>query len=675
MAVAKKSQTTAVVSSGTGSTNVNLPSSPALAEGDFVCVFLATDDTIVNSTNGVLTSGYTLAYNTGGNGPGGQFAHKFMGVTPDSVVNIGQINGRAIAVIIRVYTGVDTSTPIDNSITPNSDGNFPNPSSHTTVTDGALRIAAGFLDDDDVAANVTGISGWEDPLAADTGGGSSTAGATIMVDSLAAPTAGALDPAEFSHSSGFDESAAIHFALRPAAGGGSDTITADIGSYTVTGNAADTLYDRVMSAEAGSYSISGLAAATGQGFSSPVEAGSYTLTGNAAVLTRDHVMPAVAGSYAVTGLDATTSAGAGVFDTGWIIAGDGATDASYGDGAWTDPGNIVAEDGSEARRSLTVAGSVETSNYLKSSSHGLAVPAGSAIIGIEVRVKARKVAASAGTLTYDRVRVVKAGSVGSDEGSSGETIPAGSYTTTDFGGSTDLWSDTWTAADVNGSGFGAAVAYTVTGSAGNAANAGVDAVWVKVYYSAGIALIANPGSYVISGLAAQTGYNPHLVAGLGSYSYTGQDVAFLRDEVLTAEQGSYTYTGLDATTTQGQEELTAEPGSYVLTGNDAETRFFEVLASLGTYTITGLDAVTLKGYVMPAALGSYAVTGNAIDTSLNFVFAVPLGSYVLTGLAATFEAPIWQNHPINPGETWTDTPTDPVDTWYDDTPGPGETWN
>lgn len=185
-------------------------------------------------------------------------------------------------------------------------------------------------------------------------------------------------------------------------------------------------------------------------------------------------------------------------DTGFVIAGAGAVDDSYGSLGWNNPNNITADDGNDANSGAMGA---FTTHYLVSSSHGLSVPSGATIDGIEVRIQAHDAVNASGT--FDRVRIVKGGSIGSIERASGED-PSGTPADFDFGGASDLWGETWTDSDVNASGFGVAVTFIT----GVFADFHVDAVWIKVYYTEGA---SNPeatgslkaGAATVSGAAAR----------------------------------------------------------------------------------------------------------------------------------------------------------------------------
>lgn len=207
------------VSEGAGTEDKTLPGSPV--EGDVVIVMLAGDNAIgTDSGSGIVTSGYDRFLLSSDNSPGRQAGLKVLGSTPDTVVTLDQPTAglKPYAGLLQVWRGVDTGTPIDDTPTSATGGTgAPDAPSFATVTDGALRVLLGFLDDDDSAGASSAPSGYTDFLASDTGG---STGATVMIASKVATTAGAEDPGAFTSTS--DAWAAVHFALRPAAGGGSE---------------------------------------------------------------------------------------------------------------------------------------------------------------------------------------------------------------------------------------------------------------------------------------------------------------------------------------------------------------------------------------------------------------------------------------------------------------------
>lgn len=90
-----------------------------------------------------------------------------------------------------------------------------------------------------------------------------------------------------------------------AAASGGFTVTADSGTYNLTGQTANTLYPRSMPAANGTYGLTGNAATLVKSgsYSFVADAGAYTLVGSNALV--DLAMVAGQGSYALTGQAAT----------------------------------------------------------------------------------------------------------------------------------------------------------------------------------------------------------------------------------------------------------------------------------------------------------------------------------------------------------------------------------
>lgn len=96
-----------------------------------------------------------------------------------------------------------------------------------------------------------------------------------------------------------DPWATVMLALAPAAGGG--TLTAESGSYALTGTAAALKVTRRVAANAGTYAYTGTVVT--YHLRMPAASGSYALTGSAATLIapENPSLDATAGSYALTG--------------------------------------------------------------------------------------------------------------------------------------------------------------------------------------------------------------------------------------------------------------------------------------------------------------------------------------------------------------------------------------
>jgi hypothetical protein len=215
MAWTKVGETTFNINANDIDQDVTLPGSPQ--ENDIV-IFAHCSDSAV--TPGVQTSGYTdIMTDHAALNPGHESGYKIMGATPDTVVTFQQAStaaGEYTAGVLQVWRDVDTGTPIDATPTTASNTTgMPDAPSYTTVTDGALVFAIGFLDDDNDAANVTVPSGYSNLLAHDNTA-QAPDNATSMIASKELASAGAEDPAAFG-GLGTDNWYAVTFALRPAA--------------------------------------------------------------------------------------------------------------------------------------------------------------------------------------------------------------------------------------------------------------------------------------------------------------------------------------------------------------------------------------------------------------------------------------------------------------------------
>lgn len=172
------------------------------------------------------------------------------------------------------------------------------------------------------------------------------------------------------------------------------------------------------------------------------------------------------------GLLKPATAGGTPTDTGFVIAGAGANVDTAGE-AWANPGNITADDGTNA---AVVIFSATTSDRLRASNFGLSVPAGATIDGIEIQAQLNN---SFGNAVWDYVNV---GKDNSTLGTAKDPNVALTATVTNYtqGGPSDLWGLSWTVAEVNASTFQVLISETAPDSH----NCLCDAIWVKVYYTA-----------------------------------------------------------------------------------------------------------------------------------------------------------------------------------------------
>ena len=143
---------------------------------------------------------------------------------------------------------------------------------------------------------------------------------------------------------------------------------------------------------------------------------------------------------------------------------------------WNNPDEAKVEDGTS---SLNIVGT-GISHYLKATNFGFSIGSTSTILGIVVGIKKQEGMAT-DNIYDERVRIVdENGAIGSTDKSSGTEWPT-SLTYTNYGtGTTDLWGESWTYANINDADFG--VVISADGGAAFA-GAGIDHIKITVYYT------------------------------------------------------------------------------------------------------------------------------------------------------------------------------------------------
>lgn len=150
-------------------------------------------------------------------------------------------------------------------------------------------------------------------------------------------------------------------------------------------------------------------------------------------------------------------------------------DASVGTGIWNFTANAAASDNAYAQAPTSGVGS--TTHYLKATGFGFAIPVGAVINGIRLTVEKRSIAARP---VDNAIRIVKGGVIGATDRSDAAAWPT-TDTVVTYGSSSDLWGQTWTAADINSAGFGAAI--SARQNVSGLDTAGVDHITLTVFYS------------------------------------------------------------------------------------------------------------------------------------------------------------------------------------------------
>lgn len=150
----------------------------------------------------------------------------------------------------------------------------------------------------------------------------------------------------------------------------------------------------------------------------------------------------------------------------------GANDGATGTTLWAGTGNVFATDGVYATNASPA------SQYLKVTGFGFSVPLGATILGIAVNV-VKKDNAGGGALFDAHARLVRAGTVEAIDRNDGSAWPSTDGTVS-YGGAADLWGASWSASDINNTGFGFAIAVSGAGQAR------VDDVQIQVTYGAAV---------------------------------------------------------------------------------------------------------------------------------------------------------------------------------------------
>lgn len=163
------------------------------------------------------------------------------------------------------------------------------------------------------------------------------------------------------------------------------------------------------------------------------------------------------------------------YSQGPLSPGTGSNNTSTGTIAWSNPERITAADLVRAT-TVTNYDIGVTTNYLIGDNFGFSIPLNAIIKGILVEWRKR---ISANDPRDSRVRIIKAGNIGTTDKADAGTqwLPADSYFS--YGGSTDLWGLTWQAAHINAADFGVALS---AGAAFDNTTPAIDHVRVTVYY-------------------------------------------------------------------------------------------------------------------------------------------------------------------------------------------------
>lgn len=159
---------------------------------------------------------------------------------------------------------------------------------------------------------------------------------------------------------------------------------------------------------------------------------------------------------------------------GPLSAGTGANMAGIGTLTWNNPGNVTDSDDT---RTSVVLGTNGVSRWLKVTNFGFTLPVDAVVDGILVEIE--RSGATGATVIDNSLKIVQAGSPAGTDHASGTLWQQTTDRVDSYGGSSDLWGLSWTAAQINAADFGVAISATNVVSG----NARVDYVRITVYYT------------------------------------------------------------------------------------------------------------------------------------------------------------------------------------------------
>lgn len=340
-----------------------------------------------------------------------------------------------------------------------------------------------------------------------------------------------------------------------------------------------------------------------------------------------------------------------------------------GNDAWTSTTNVFAVDGSSAV--VNFIGGGDSSNYLKVTGFGFAIPTTAVIDGIQMEYLR-----SGSNAAVASIKALKASSpIGSEMADfAGDFYPSAGLAWFTYGGGTNLWGATWTPAEINNSGFGVQIAAFNTHGGGSAS---IDAVRITVYWH-----IANqdvPKRYlykIFSATGSYLGNLPNVTSEFGvslDINTAGSqinitcgksaDTSLLPTDPLTDEAGNPLLDEASAgLTNEGQAPIVA-PGTssvqaLIKNGNAIQVWEYSYYWPNGKCMFLGQierweadfggtdDSIKLLAYSDGQDLDNYLVRGNPY-TYTGDVTQTSQNSNVLVSTAGMGAGHDWF------GETWT----------------------
>jgi hypothetical protein len=296
------------------------------------------------------------------------------------------------------------------------------------------------------------------------------------------------------------------------------------------------------------------------------------------------------------------------------LPGTGASVVGVGTVAWTNPGNVTANDNVIASANLS-SGAI--TRYLQGTNYGFSIPATSVINGISLTIMRRGSSTSNG-ISDSTVRLVKAGAVTGSNLASAVVWPS-SNTAQTYGGTTNLWGTTWTAADINATNFGAALSATAAGNR----TANVDYFQITVYYTPPPTITNFSPGQACTGTSQSVVITGNHFTGATSVTFNGTTASFTvnSNTQITATLPAGASTGTIAVTT---------PSGTVVSASGFTVNPLPVLPAITGNTSVCIGSTT--GLANGVAGGSWSSASPAVATinSSGVVSGIAVGTSLIT---------------------------------------------
>ena len=166
-------------------------------------------------------------------------------------------------------------------------------------------------------------------------------------------------------------------------------------------------------------------------------------------------------------------------------------------------------------------------------------------------------------------------------------------------------------------------------------------------------LLADVRAYTLTGIAADLRETARLVADVRALTLTGVSAFPRPGRHLTAQTGALTLTGVSASPQAGRL-LTAQAGELSLTGVSADlieaaTTANTLVADVGAFMFEGSQAGLYRDYQLVTAVRAFSLTGNQATLRRSWLLLGSTGTYQTTGA----DAELTYSQPPTPGSRFT----------------------